>query len=139
VSTRQNACATASEVIPIERGRTSWSHYLHLPNLARTSRDIRGLAVPRQWASDDRQSATATMSTRAISAELALAAACCHWPPTPAGDERVRTAAAQVVNWERFAGIVFRNRIHPLAQRALARAGVELPNAVAQPLASRSL
>jgi hypothetical protein len=47
-------------------------------------------------------------------------------------------AAARVRNWESFEGIVRRNRISPLVHRALTRAGVDLPNALAETLAIRT-
>jgi hypothetical protein len=75
---------------------------------------------------------------RPLAAELALTVACCHWPPSSEGDERIRMAAASVRNWERFDGIVRRNRIYPLVQRALTRAGVGLPDALARNFAIRS-
>lgn len=76
---------------------------------------------------------------RKLTAELTLAAACCHWPPSPEGNDRVKAAAARVLDWDRFDALVRRNRISPLVQRALASAGVDLPDAVAEGLAARSL
>jgi len=77
-------------------------------------------------------------SIHPMSEELALAAACCHWPPSADGARRVRAAAAEVRNWERFDTVVCRNRITPLVQRALARAEVDLPDGLAERLSTRS-
>jgi hypothetical protein len=46
----------------------------------------------------------------------------------------VRAAAGGAIEWERFAGIVARNRISALVKDALDRAGVEAPAAVAAQL-----
>jgi hypothetical protein len=74
------------------------------------------------------------MSAR-VSPELALAFACCRWPRCEAGDAAVRAAASGAIDWERFAGVIARNRISALAKDALDRAGVEPPARVAAQLA----
>lgn len=73
--------------------------------------------------------------TRTVSAELAFAMACCRWPRSETGDAAVRAAATAGIDWERFAGIVARNRISALAKDALDRAGVVPPGPVAAQLA----
>ena len=78
-------------------------------------------------------------SERPLVPELALATACCHWPPSSDGDVRVQAAAANVRDWERFKAIVSRNRIYPLVHRALTRASVDLPDALAETFAARAL
>jgi hypothetical protein len=72
---------------------------------------------------------------RSVSAELALAFACCRWPRSDAGDAAVRRAASGAIDWERFAGVIARNRISALAKDALDRSGVEPPASVATQLA----
>lgn len=69
-----------------------------------------------------------------MSVELALAFACCRWPRSKAGHARVRSAAGEA-DWERFLGIVSRNRISALAHDALDGAGVRLPPSIAAQLA----
>ena len=72
--------------------------------------------------------------SRRVSPELALGFACCRWPRSDTGDAAVRAAAGGAIDWERFAGIVARNRISALVKDALDRAGVEAPAAVAAQL-----
>jgi hypothetical protein len=74
----------------------------------------------------------------AFSPELRLAVACCRWPVTDASRQLVRELAAQVGDWERFDLVVQRNRIGPLAHRALVEAGVEVPAPVGQALSRRA-
>ena len=74
-----------------------------------------------------------------LSADLELASACCRWPRTDSGDDRIREWANRVDDWSRFDAVVRRNRITPLVRSALSRADVELPDPVAQDLAARGL
>ena len=67
-----------------------------------------------------------------MSPELALAAACCRWPPSPERDDAVKDAAARDVDWERFRRVVAHHRIAPLARDGLFRANVAMPPAVAR-------
>ncbi len=62
------------------------------------------------------------------SREFALLAACCRWP----ADAAAVRAAADGIDWERFAALVRRHRVLGLAQRALDRAGVAVSAAVAE-------
>ncbi|HYD25577.1 MAG TPA: nucleotidyltransferase family protein [Croceibacterium sp.] len=77
--------------------------------------------------------------TRTLPAELALAAACCRWPPSPADEPRMKAAAAAVRDWDHFDAVVRRNRITPLVHSALGRARIELPAAMAASLADRAM
>lgn len=74
-----------------------------------------------------------------ISAELALAAACCRRPPSAQRNAAV-IAAADGIDWPRFARVLARHRITALALDGLRQAGVALPEAVAarlKPIAVR--
>jgi hypothetical protein len=71
--------------------------------------------------------------------ELALAFACCRWPLTESGARRIVETAARVENWDRFLGIVRRNRIAPLVHHALEWARCDLPAEVRRALAQKSL
>jgi hypothetical protein len=73
-----------------------------------------------------------------LPAEFLLASACCRWPSDARAEQFVREAAARVVDWGNFAGIVRRNRIAPLAHRALMRAKVAPPTATLNWLSERA-
>jgi len=70
----------------------------------------------------------------AVSPELALAAACCRWPPSPERDAVVRAAAGETIDWPRFAKVLARHRITALAWAGLTGAGIRPPVKVAEPL-----
>jgi len=74
-----------------------------------------------------------------FSPELSLAIACCRWPITDASRQLVSGLAGQVGDWESFDHILRRNRISPLAHRALLEAGVAVPAPVGQDLSRRAL
>lgn len=69
------------------------------------------------------------MSDR-VPPELALAVMCCRWPFGEDARQRVRETAERVADWEQFAGIIKRNRVRPLAYRALTLAGAHLPESI---------
>lgn len=62
-----------------------------------------------------------------MSPELALAVACCRWPPSPARNAAVRTAASGAIDWDRFERVVARHRVAALARDGLRSAGVAVP------------
>ena len=62
-----------------------------------------------------------------LSGALRLAAACCQWPLSAEGEERVRAIAGELEDWAGFDAVISRNRIRPLAWHALSRAGVAVP------------
>lgn len=70
---------------------------------------------------------------RKLSPEFLLAAACCRWPPNAERDTVVESRAAEV-DWRRFLAVVRRQRVEGLANDALRRAGVRLPEPVAAAL-----
>jgi hypothetical protein len=80
-----------------------------------------------------------TQSRTLLTAELSLAAACCRWPLEVRGEERVRAAAALVGDWDRFEAVVRRNRIVLQVNSALGKAGVALPERVAERLSQSAL
>jgi hypothetical protein len=71
-----------------------------------------------------------------LPAELALAVACCRWPPSPARKAAVRAAASGPIDWDRFDRVVTRHRVAALAREALRSAGVGLPPGAEQRLAA---
>ena len=64
-----------------------------------------------------------------LSAELALVAACCRWPPSPARNAAVRAAASGPIDWDRFARVVARHHVAVLVRDGLHCAGVTVPPA----------
>jgi hypothetical protein len=78
------------------------------------------------------------MTRETLSPELALLAACCRWPPSPAREAAVR-AAAEGVDWTQFARVVARHRVAALALDGLRRAGIEPPAAVSAEAAKAGL
>jgi hypothetical protein len=68
--------------------------------------------------------------------EFSLVAACCRWPPSPRRDAAIREAEAAAPDWTRFAAMVARHRVEGLVHDGLRRAGVELPEAIAEHLAA---
>lgn len=73
-----------------------------------------------------------------LSPEIELALCCCRWPATPKRDELVRQAASRVSNWPQFEAVVQRNRITPLVNHALRRAGIDLPDPLHATLTRRA-
>ena len=71
------------------------------------------------------------------SSPFVLLTACCQWPPSGARDANVRAAANQV-DWTKFAALAKRHRVEGLAREALRRAGVRPTPAVAEALAVRA-
>lgn len=67
----------------------------------------------------------------AISLELALAAACCRWPPTPSRKAAVLGYASRGVNWQILVEVARRHRIEGLVWNGLREAGVDVPSAAA--------
>lgn len=63
---------------------------------------------------------------RAPSAEFDLLVACCRWPLTPAGYERIAAGVA-VIDWARFLRLAARHRVEGIVAKALADAGVDFP------------
>lgn len=68
------------------------------------------------------------------SPELALAVACCRWPPSPAREQAMRTAAAAPIDWDRLARVAARHRVEALVADGLKRSGVAAPAHVAAAL-----
>jgi hypothetical protein len=69
------------------------------------------------------------------SPEFDLLVACCRWPPSPGGDDRVRAAAARV-DWRALLAAAARHRVEGFVHHALRRAGLAPPPAEAERLAS---
>ena len=78
------------------------------------------------------------MST-SLSTELQLAAACCQWPPSTKGQERVRALAARLEDWAGFDAVISRNRIRPLVWHALSRSEVAVPEPFREKFARNAL
>jgi len=66
--------------------------------------------------------------------EFELVVACCLWPPSPARNAAVATAAAGPIDWARFVRVVRRQRVPGLVWNGLMQAGVDLPPEIAQKL-----
>jgi hypothetical protein len=71
-----------------------------------------------------------------LPAELALVAACCRWPPSPAREEAVREAADRVRDWDALLRTTRRHRVDGLVHDGLRQAGLEPPSAVSSELAA---
>lgn len=67
--------------------------------------------------------------------EFLLCMACCRWPPSPARDELVRSAAAGVTDWAYFLEIGRRQRVLGLVNQSLVSAQVRPPEDIANTLA----
>ena len=72
------------------------------------------------------------------SAEFALTAACCIWPPSKRRDEAIRAAASSGVDWDRMLRIVARHRVAGLVHEGLTRAQTAMPPAFAETLAEHA-
>jgi hypothetical protein len=72
--------------------------------------------------------------TRALSAELSLAAACCRWPVDAGRQHAIVDRAGRSFDWERFEGIVSRNRVGSLVHHALGQTGISPSEPVAERL-----
>ena len=70
--------------------------------------------------------------------ELCLMAACCRWPPSPAREDAVRTAASEAIDWDGFEALVARHRVGGQVHDGLKRAGVTPPAPLAQRLADEA-
>ncbi|MEO8813131.1 MAG: nucleotidyltransferase family protein [Caulobacteraceae bacterium] len=70
-------------------------------------------------------------------APFALALACCAWPPSEAAASAVRERTSGI-DWTAFARLLARHRIEGLAWDALARAGVAVPEPIANDLRRRA-
>ena len=73
-----------------------------------------------------------------LSREFELVAACCVWPPSPARDSAVLTAASRAIDWPLVTRISARQRVEGLVQASLAHAKVKLPAGIAEALAARA-
>jgi hypothetical protein len=74
------------------------------------------------------------VASDALAPEFLLAAACCRWPASEARNVAVRSAAADVTDWNHFLWLVRRQRIAGLVHDALLPAGIDLPAATAKKL-----
>jgi hypothetical protein len=72
--------------------------------------------------------------SRPLSPELSLAAACCRWPLNDPAGEAIRDAVDSGIDWDLFERVVRRNRIVPLVNHTLSRAGAEVPAPLRQRL-----
>ena len=79
---------------------------------------------------------SASLRNRGFSAEFLLTVACCRWPPSADRDAAVRSAAANIVNWNGLLPVVRRQRVAGLVNDALASAGIACPADVADTLGS---
>jgi Uncharacterised nucleotidyltransferase len=78
------------------------------------------------------------MDDQAFSPEFRLAAACCRSLPSPTRNDAVRAAASCVTDWKRFLWMANRHRVVGLVHDALTAARVEMPQDIAETLASRA-
>lgn len=75
--------------------------------------------------------------TVVLSPELTLVAACCRWPPSPAREAAVRSAA-EGVRWELFEQVVTRHRVGVLVHDGLSRARIDVPPRIAIQLKAKA-
>ncbi|MEG3179083.1 nucleotidyltransferase family protein [Sphingomonas sp. LT1P40] len=72
-----------------------------------------------------------------VSPAFALAAACCRWPPSPAREHAVASAAKDI-DWARLIAIGKRQRVCALIADGLRRAGIAAPTPFAALLAAEA-
>ena len=76
--------------------------------------------------------------SRGLTREFRLVAACCLWPPSDGRDARIRTLAAEPLDWSLVMRLAVRHRVEGLVSAAFERAGVQLPAAESARLAERA-
>jgi hypothetical protein len=96
------------------------------------------LRAPAPLPPKSRSRMTAASPPSHFSAEFALLAACCAWPPGAARQERVRAAAAAPIDWPRLLRIAERHRVVGLLADGLKESGAAVPDAIAAQLAARA-
>lgn len=74
-----------------------------------------------------------------LSAEVALIAACCRWPPSAARNEAIARAAAAPIDWQRFSEMAAKHRVEGLIHDGLRASAVEVPAEVQEALHRRSM
>jgi hypothetical protein len=73
-----------------------------------------------------------------LSREFRLVSACCEWPASADRTARLQSLAGPPINWDMVLKLSLRHRVEGLVHRALAEAGVQLPQMVAGALAARA-
>jgi len=76
--------------------------------------------------------------TIAAPAEFALTTACAIWPPSPRRNRAISQAATAITDWDRFLGVVRRQRVEGLVHHGLAAAAVTLPASAKRVLEERA-
>ena len=76
-----------------------------------------------------------TVSAASPPKEFLLAAACSRWPPSVSRNEAINLAAAPPLDWNKFLRVASRHRVAGLVHDGLKRAGVAVPESVAQAIA----
>jgi hypothetical protein len=82
--------------------------------------------------------AGATRHSPVLSAEFALAAACCIWPPSARKTAAIRMRAGAKIDWRQFLRVVVRHRIFGQVHDAFDRAGVTVPPDIAEQIRTRA-
>lgn len=78
------------------------------------------------------------MQTR-LPPELKLLAMCCVWPPRPVVDKRIEDLSSRVSSWPRFEQLTDHHRVRPLANAAITRTGIALPESTKTRLSEAAL
>lgn len=73
-----------------------------------------------------------------LSREFGLVAACCVWPPSPAGDAAILAAARQTIDWGCLDRIARRQRVEGLVHAGLVRSRATAPAALIEALAGKA-
>jgi hypothetical protein len=74
-----------------------------------------------------------------LSAEVALIAACCRWPRSPARNDAIARAAAEPIDWDRFGEMAAKHRVEGLIHDGLLASAVKVPAEVRASLHRRSV
>ena len=71
-------------------------------------------------------------SEQQLTPEFLLAASCAIWPHSNNRTERIRTAAAEPIDWTAFLRVIRRQRVVGLVHDGLARARPSIPEEISQ-------
>jgi hypothetical protein len=82
--------------------------------------------------------ATPNPRANGLTPEFLLTAACCRWPQSASRDAAVRSAAANIGDWNEFLRIVKRQRVAGIIHDALLSAGVDCPATITSEIAERA-
>ena len=77
--------------------------------------------------------------SKAASPELALVAACCRWPRSPARNAAVQQAADAAIDWPRFERVIDRHRVAGLVRDGMQQAQIDAPADVDRRIAAKAM